>query len=214
MKRGISPLHKVTFRSLDGKCYKPDGGFEGVMLDAECDWSAMMARAQGGDRMAYSALLRNCTPYIRQIARRRISNPADVEDVVQDVLMAIHMARATYDPSRPFAPWLATIADRRVLDALRRLSRRSRREEAIRPDHESSHVEEAVTYPDGLLQRDIGRAIRDLPEGQKRAIELVNVRGLELADAARESGQSVGAIKVAVHRALKELRARFEAAGK
>jgi RNA polymerase sigma-70 factor (ECF subfamily) len=60
------------------------------------------------------------------------------------------------------------------------------------------------------MNRDVARALQDLPEGQRRAVELVNVQGLDLAEAARISGQSVGSIKVAVHRALKALRARFE----
>ena len=174
------------------------------------DWSALMAHAQDGDRVAYATLLRECTPYIRQIARRRIRNAADIEDVVQDVLLTIHAVRHTYDPGRPFAPWLATIADRRVLDAVRRLSRRAKREDVLTPDHEAAHKAEPVHYPDGLQARDIARALQDLPEGQRRAVELVNVQGLELAEAARVSGQSVGALKVAVHRALKALRARFD----
>jgi RNA polymerase sigma-70 factor (ECF subfamily) len=169
-----------------------------------------MALAQEGDRRAYHQLLSEVTPYVRQIARRRLRNPTDIEDAVQDVLLTIHTIRQTYDPTRPFGPWLATIADRRVLDLGRKLQRRGPREDALGPEHETFHAEPANVYPDGLMNRDIARALADLPEGQRRAVELVNIQGMDLNAAAKASGQSVGAIKVAVHRALKALRSRFE----
>jgi RNA polymerase sigma-70 factor (ECF subfamily) len=174
------------------------------------NWSALMAAAQDGDGRCYRQLLGEITPYIRQIARRRLRNPTDIEDAVQDVLLTIHTIRQTYDPARPFGPWLATIADRRVLDLGRKLKRRAPREDALGPEHETFHAEPANLYPETLMNRDVARALQDLPEGQRRAVELVNVQGLDLAEAARISGQSVGSIKVAVHRALKALRARFE----
>src|SRR5215469_10292953 len=83
------------------------------------NWAALMARAQDGDKAAYRALLTAITPYIRALARRALRDAADVDDVVQDVLLSLHQIRHTYDPSRPFAPWLATIARRRIVDRVR-----------------------------------------------------------------------------------------------
>ena len=81
--------------------------------------SALMAASQNGDARAYQALLRACVPFAATIARRQ-GVPADrVEDVVQEILLTIHRARATYDPLRPFLPWLRAIAQRRAIDALR-----------------------------------------------------------------------------------------------
>lgn len=186
----------------------PDAG-DKALGEAE-DWAVLMARAQGGDTQAYHRLLAAILPYLRKIARRRLQNAADVEDAVQDVLLTIHNVRQTYDPGRPFGPWLATIADRRCLDTARKVRRRGGREDELTPAHETSTADPANHYPDGLMTRDIDRALADLPEGQRRAVRMVNIQGMDLAEAARASGQSVGSIKVAIHRALKTLRAQFE----
>ena len=94
----------------------------------ELDWSIYMARAQGGDREAYRRLLEEITPYLRSLAARRIQNHSDVEDAVQDALLTVHAVRHTYDPTRPFGPWLVAIATRRIIDALRRRGRAGSRE--------------------------------------------------------------------------------------
>jgi len=77
------------------------------------DWSALMTQAQDGDRHAYRVLLEDVSPYLRALASRCFGDPSDVEVAVQDVLLAIHMMRNTYDPARPFGPWLVAIAKRR-----------------------------------------------------------------------------------------------------
>ena len=83
-----------------------------------------MAAAQDGDRRAYERLLREIVPFVRSIARRRHSSADRVEEVVQDVLLTVHRVRHTYDPNRPFSHWVAMIAQRRSIDALRRRTRR------------------------------------------------------------------------------------------
>src|SRR5512139_3795799 len=88
-------------------------------------WRALMARAQDGDAAAYRALLGAITPYARAIASRALRERADAEDVVQEVLMTVHRIRHTYDPARPFRPWLLAIVRHRVLDRLRARGRRA-----------------------------------------------------------------------------------------
>ena len=92
------------------------------------DWSGLMARAQNGDRLAYRTLLEEMTPYLRMLAARCFREPSDAEDAVQDVLLTIHAVRHTYDPGRPFGPWLVAIAHRRIIDRLRRQIRVRSRE--------------------------------------------------------------------------------------
>ena len=75
-----------------------------MQAERALDWSIYMARAQGGDRVAYRRLLEEITPYLRALAVRCLQNQGDVEDVVQDVLMTVHAVRETYDPTRPFGP--------------------------------------------------------------------------------------------------------------
>jgi RNA polymerase sigma-70 factor (ECF subfamily) len=79
-----------------------------------------MARAQSGDRQAYRRLLDEITPYLRSLAVKSHRDPRDIEDTVQDVLLSVHSIRHTYDPARPFGPWLVAIAHRRIVDRLRR----------------------------------------------------------------------------------------------
>jgi DNA-directed RNA polymerase specialized sigma24 family protein len=92
--------------------------------------AALMRSAQDGDRSAYAALLSEVAALARQIVRRRFAflQPQEVEDLVQDVLLSVHAARSTYDPERPFLPWLAALARNRIADGARRYARRTANE--------------------------------------------------------------------------------------
>ena len=103
----------------------------------ELDWSALMTQAQGGDAAAYRTLLEAIAPYLRALAARRHRDARDIEDAVQDILLTVHAIRHTYDPARPFGPWLVAIANRRLVDRLRRQGRTSARETALEPAHEN-----------------------------------------------------------------------------
>jgi RNA polymerase sigma-70 factor (ECF subfamily) len=170
------------------------------------DWSALMARAQDGDRQAYRTLLENITPYVRKLATRCFRAPSDIDDAVQDVLLTVHMVRHAYDPKRPFGPWLAAIANRRIIDRLRRETRRKAREVTLTADHE--------TFADPAANLDVGRddkaalaqAIDQLPPEQRQAIRMLKMNEMSLKDAEMASGRSIAALKVATHRAVKNLR--------
>jgi RNA polymerase sigma-70 factor (ECF subfamily) len=87
--------------------------------DRDRQRALLMARAQAGEREAYRRLLEDIAPFIRALAARRLRDSSDLEDAVQDVLLTVHVIRHTYDPTRPFAPWLTAIANRRIVDRLR-----------------------------------------------------------------------------------------------
>jgi len=172
----------------------------------ELDWSIYMARAQGGDREAYRRLLEDVTPYLRSIAARHFRNSCDIEDVVQEALLTVHAVRHTYDPARPFGPWLVAIANRRAVDALRRQGRSRGRELTLETEHETfagpqANLAEAAS--DGRVLRD---AVEQLPPGQRDAIRMLKLQEMSLKEAAEMSGMTVAALKVATHRALKSLR--------
>src|SRR6267143_2911106 len=172
----------------------------------ELDWSIYMARAQAGDRDAYRRLLEDVAPYLRSIAARHFRNSGDIEDAVQEVLLTVHAVRHTYDPARPFGPWLVAIANRRVVDGLRRQGRSRAREVALDIEHETFAAPQAnlgETASDGRMLRD---AIEQLPPGQREAIRMLKLQEMSLKEAAAASGMTVAALKVATHRALKSLR--------
>ncbi|MEQ1574577.1 MAG: sigma-70 family RNA polymerase sigma factor [Vicinamibacterales bacterium] len=172
-------------------------------------FSRLMARAQQGDGDAYVTLLRSITPRIRQIVRRQrgFLGPSDVEDLVQEVLLSMHTVRATYDPLRPFTPWLAAIVRHRLADAGRRYVRQGQHEVGVDDldvtfaSATANSQEEPFGDPETLA-----KAIQALPPGQRQAVELLKLQELSLKDAAAATGLSTGALKLATHRAMRSLR--------
>ncbi|WP_120297033.1 sigma-70 family RNA polymerase sigma factor [Paraburkholderia sp. BL23I1N1] len=168
-----------------------------------------MARAQAGDREAYRALLNDITPYLRALAARHIRNGEDMEDTVQDVLLTVHAARHTYDPARPFGPWLVAIANRRIVDGLRRRGRIGSHEMPVETDLETFSDAAANLQEEAMNARLVREAIDQLPVGQRDAMRMLKLEEMSLQEAATASGTSVAALKVATHRAMKRLRGLF-----
>ena len=177
--------------------------------DKERAFAALMRSAHAGDNAAYSQLLREIAPLLRNVVRRsrKFLNREDVEDLVQDVLLSLHAVRATYDPRRPFLPWLYAIVRNRIADAGRRYVRSTAHEAQVEDwpvtfSDEGANIEtEEYRDPEALKL-----AIQDLPRGQREAIEMLKIRDMSLKEAAAASGQSVGALKVSVHRGIVALR--------
>jgi RNA polymerase sigma factor (sigma-70 family) len=174
--------------------------------DHDLDWTILMGRAQAGDRDAYKRLLEGVTPYVRNLAIRRGCDPNEAEDAVQDILLTVHAVRQTYDPARPFGPWLVTIANRRIIDRLRQQRRLKWREAAFLGDRETFLARETNMDEETGRRRDLAAAVESLPPGQRQAIRMLKLEEMSLKDAAAASGMSVAALKVATHRALKNLR--------
>lgn len=170
----------------------------------DADWSSLMARAQSGDSEAYRRLLAQVVPQLRSLAIRSCRDPSDAEDAVQDTLLTIHAIRHTYDPGRPFGPWLLAVAHRRIVDGFRRRGRI--RETAIQPGYETFPA--PPTNIDGARcdRHALRNAIEGLPPAQRRAIRLLKLQEISLKEAAAASGLSTASLKVAAHRALKNLR--------
>jgi RNA polymerase sigma-70 factor (ECF subfamily) len=174
-------------------------------------WSRLMRAAQSGDRSAYERLLREISPLIRALVRRHCSNRADIEEMVQDTLLTLHRVRHTYDPNRPFSPWLAAIAWRRSIDALRRRMRVSRYETPELGLYETFSDDAANNDGEGIGSvAEVQDLLRLLPPRQREALESLKLREMTLAEASAASGQSVAALKVNTHRGLKTLRALMQ----
>jgi RNA polymerase sigma-70 factor, ECF subfamily len=178
--------------------------------DDRPEWSRLMAAAQDGDAGAYQQLLRDIAPLLRRVAVRRLyrAQAADIEDVVQDVLLSVHAVRHTYDPARPFLPWLMAIHAHRLTDWMRRSMRRSANEVTVESLEETFADRPANT--DGQEQVDrkgIQAAVARLPAAQRKAIELLKLQEMSLKEAAEQTGMTETALKVATHRGIKALRA-------
>lgn len=178
------------------------------------DLAALMSAAQNGNADAYSRFLHAITPRVRRLVRRQraFAGREDVEDLVQDVLLSVHAARATYDSRRPFMPWLQAIVRNRLVDAARRYAK-SRAHEVHVDDLDVTFADR-TTNPPVVTPGDVDalkQAIETLPAGQREAIELLKLQERSLKEASVETGASVGALKVATHRAMAALRKALSA---
>jgi RNA polymerase sigma-70 factor (ECF subfamily) len=174
-------------------------------------WSRLMAAAQAGDGRAYEELLRECLPLLRAVCRARLRDANEAEDAVQDTLLTIHRARDSYNAARPFRPWLVAIAERRALDRVRSRGRRTGREVPMDAAGEIASGERGAEAELDAQRAaaTLRGAVQDLPAAQRTALGLTKIEDLSLIEASQRSGMTVGALKVATHRAMGALRRRF-----
>jgi RNA polymerase sigma-70 factor, ECF subfamily len=159
----------------------------------------LMARVQDGDRESCRALLDDIGPMLTNFLRRRIADRDEVEDVYQETLMAFFQARHTYDPSRPFEPWLFAIARNIAADHARRYWTRATFEQLTdtTPEHADSGNPSYESLEDAMAR---------LPEQQRQAFTMLKLEGLTIEQAAQRTGTSAGTLRVRAHRAYKALR--------
>lgn len=175
----------------------------------EAELHRLMVAAQGGDAAAYRELLRAVALRLRAFLRRRMTRlPDDVEDLVQETLLAMHNQRHTYDPSQPVTAWLHAIARYKLVDLLRR---RARHESLNDPIDDVDAALLAVDAREGGVQRDLAVLLGRLPERQRLPIVLMKLEGLSVIETAQRTGMSPSAVKVGVHRGLKALAAQLRA---
>jgi RNA polymerase sigma factor (sigma-70 family) len=171
-------------------------------------WATWMRAAIGGDAFAYRQFLESVTPFLRGTAAKRCSqlgiSRAEVEDIVQNVLLAIHVKRGTWDQSRPIGPWLAAIVRNKVVDTFRRRGRRI--------DVPIEEVLETLVTTDTAAASEahsIQRMLATLKQVQRSIVIAISIHGESVAETARLLGMSEGAVRVALHRALKSLAALY-----
>jgi RNA polymerase sigma-70 factor (ECF subfamily) len=172
----------------------------------EAKLNALMVASMGGHAHAYQTLLRLSAERLRSYFRRRLAGrDADVEDLVQETLMAIHNKRASYDPSLPFTAWLHGIARYRLIDFLRRDKHRA----GVSID-DGFEIADNSAFEALLAEVDVASLLADLPSKQATAIRLTRIEGYSVREAAELSGQSEPAVKVNVHRGLGRLMAAIK----
>ena len=157
----------------------------------------------GGDAAAYHAFLQALSAHLRGFLRVRLMRlPDEVEDLVQETLLAVHNQRHTYDPDQPLTAWVHAIARYKMIDLLRRREGRDALHEPF--DEEAAIFAKSATDA-ADAQRDLARLLDQLPERQRLPIVHMKLEGLSVAEAARATGMSEAAVKVGVHRGLKAL---------
>jgi RNA polymerase sigma-70 factor, ECF subfamily len=171
-----------------------------------------MRLTQAGDQAAYASLLVLLTSATRQFARARLGAVPWIDDVVQETLLAVHRARHTYDPRRPFAPWFYAVASSRLIDVVRRERRVTSREIPgdVLPDVVSGAGPAARNEIDVEA---IHAAVGSLPARQREVVEALKFRDQSVRDVAGQLGMTESAVKVTAHRgyaALKRLLGRHE----
>jgi RNA polymerase sigma-70 factor, ECF subfamily len=167
----------------------------------------LLVQGLAGDALAYHVCLKELAAHLRGFLRKRlVTMPDDVEDLVQETLLAVHNQRHTYDPDQPLTAWVHAIAKYKLVDFLRRHAHREQRND---PLDEQIDILSTADNEAAEARRDLHKLLLLLPDRQRLPIIHVKLEGLSVVEAARVTGMSVSAIKVGVHRGLKALAARI-----
>ncbi|NUZ06792.1 sigma-70 family RNA polymerase sigma factor [Piscinibacter koreensis] len=168
---------------------------------------ALFVRALDGDGLAYAAFLKQIARRLRAYLRRRLYGwPDDVEDLVQECLLAMHNQRGSYLRDQSVVAWAQAIARHKLIDLLRA---KAAREQLHHPlDDDAEDILLAVDDHEAAARHDVLALLGELPDRHRLPIQHVKLEGLSVAEAARRTGMSESAVKVGVHRGLKALAAR------
>ena len=177
------------------------------MTDREREWASWMRAANAGDAAAYQRLLASLAPSLRAIAHRRLARTrleSDLEDVVQETLLAIHLKRHTWDETRPFGPWVRAIIRHKLVDAARR--------RGFRVEVPVDDLTDVLAAPIPNPERSLGsveRYLDELPARQRDVVRAVTLDGATVRNTASWLQTSEGNVRVALHRGLAALAARI-----
>jgi RNA polymerase sigma-70 factor, ECF subfamily len=169
-------------------------------VDKSASRGRLMERAQNGDKEAFQALFTDIGPLITLFVRRRVFDQAEVDDVCQEALLAVFKSRHTYQPARPFEPWLFAIV-RNVIAAYLQRNRQRGRWQAP-----TSEIPETWAEDESSLGVELSDGLSQLSANQLEALKLTKLSGFSIAEAAQRAGTSVGSMKVRVHRAYESLK--------
>jgi RNA polymerase sigma-70 factor (ECF subfamily) len=168
---------------------------------------SLLIQGLAGDAAAYHILLGELAAHLRAFLRRRLARlPEEIEDLVQELLLAIHNHRHTYDPEQPLTAWVQAIARYKLIDLLRR---RSRTDGLHDPLDEEGELFAAADSEAAEARYDLAKLLQELPDRQRLPILYVKIEGGSVADTAKRIGMSESAVKIGIHRGLKALAAKI-----
>ncbi len=166
---------------------------------------AQLMAGLDGDAPAYQSFLKGLSSHLRAFLRRRLSAlPDDIEDLMQDILIAVHNQRHTYQPQQPLTAWVQAIARYKMIDLLRS---RGSREALHDPLDDEAPLFACDDHEAADARRDVATLLAQLPDSQRLSIVHTKLEGLSVAEPAQATGLSESAIKVGVHRGMKALAA-------
>ena len=178
------------------------------MRNDEAEWANWMRAANGGDSGAYRLLLEALAPFLRTLAHRGFMRAglggSEVEDVVQETLLAIHLKRQTWDADQPITPWVRAIARNKLIDNLRRRGNRTEL-----PIEDFLEVLAAVPAAEELSPLEAGRLLSVLGGRQREIVQAICLDGASIKEASAKFGISEGATRVALHRGLGALASAY-----
>lgn len=175
------------------------------MKAAEQRLRTQLLQGMEGNAQAYQAFLKGLSTHLRAFLRRRLSAlPDDIEDLVQDILLAVHNQRHTYRPDQPLTAWVNAMARYKLIDLLRS---RSGRETLHDPIDDDMALFATNDHEAADARRDVNKLLQQLPDNQRLPIVHTKLEGLSVSEAAAATGMSESAIKVGVHRGMKALAA-------
>lgn len=166
------------------------------------DWGTLLAEANSGDSRAYATFLRTVTPVLRGVVRAKAGGLGETicEDVLQEVLLAIHLKRHTWQVGAPVRPWLYAIARYKVVDAFR-----ARGGKVEVPIEDFDEILAAEAGPDPTEAADMAKMIGLLDNRSGRLVRMIGIEGSSAAEAGQALNMTEGAVRVALHRAFKTL---------
>lgn len=170
-------------------------------------WKDLAVKAQSGDSEAYRELLTGLVPFLRRLLAKGLSRPDDADDIVQEVLISIHKALATYSPDRPFMPWLMAIVNYRRTDYLRQ--HYAARKNVTVPVETIELPDDVTDTGHAAEYRDIENALETIPDRQREVFELMKLKGYTAQEVSDKTGMSVSAVKVSVHRTMAKLKEKL-----
>ncbi len=174
--------------------------------DTYHEFAELLRAGLGGDSTSYARFLTDISPLLRRMIGSKVPS-ADVEDVLQEVLLSVHKARHTYDGQRPIMPWLAAITHFRITDYLRKHYASMRHQTTDIADVQEFLAD--VTQSSGSNET-IEELLKDVPEKQRQILTMMHVEGFTAKQVGEKLNMNESAVKVAAHRAIKKIREDFD----
>ncbi|MCB1179718.1 MAG: RNA polymerase sigma factor [Leptospiraceae bacterium] len=173
------------------------------MEDKELRWKNWIVNSQQGDSVSYKKLLEELSKEIEMILAGKIFNPADREDLLQEILLGIHRAKDSFDPTKKIRPWLYSIINFKIIDYIRAYKRKSF------ISYQSDSPETPV-YFDFINEKEeefkiLLEKMKLLPVKQKEMVRLLKLEGKSIKEVSELTGMSISSVKVTLHRAIKNL---------